>query len=32
MEWTPNKQYVGYNILNTKKDKSIIEFFSTDRN
>ncbi|CAK7073422.1 DEAD/DEAH box helicase [Tissierella sp.] len=32
MEWTPTKQYVGCNLLNSPKNKSFIEFFPTDRN
>lgn len=31
-EWTPTKQYVGCNLLNTAKNKSYLEFFPTDRN
>ena len=32
VEWTPTKQYIGCNLLNSKKTESRIKFFKTPRN
>ena len=32
LEWSPTKQYIGCNILNTKQTKSTLEFFKSARN
>lgn len=32
VEWSPTKQYIGCNLLNTKKTKSVIQFYKSQRN
>lgn len=32
LEWTPTRQYIGCNILNTPKTKSTLEFYKSARN
>ncbi len=32
IEWTPTRQYIGCNLLNTKKTKSSLRFFKSARN
>lgn len=32
IEWTPTKQYIGCNLLNSKKTESILQFYKSPRN
>lgn len=32
VEWAPTKQYIGCNLLNTKKTKSVLQFYKSARN
>ena len=32
IEWSPTKQYVGCNLLNSKKTSSVLQFFKSPRN
>ena len=32
VEWSPTKQYVGCNLLNSKKTESILQFYKSPRN
>lgn len=32
IEWSPTKQYVGCNLLNSKKTESILQFYKSPRN
>lgn len=32
VEWSPTKQYIGCNLLNSKKTESVLQFFKSPRN
>lgn len=32
VEWSPTKQYIGCNLLNSKKSESVLQFFKSSRN
>lgn len=32
VEWSPTKQYIGCNLLNSKKTESVLQFFKSARN
>ncbi len=32
VEWSPTKQYIGCNLLNSKKTESVLQFYKTPRN